>query len=801
MSKLKLTDITKTYKNGEVVRALNGISVEFRESEFVSILGPSGCGKTTLLNIIGGLDRYDTGDLELGSMSTKKFKASDWDAYRNHSIGFVFQNYNLIGHQSVLQNVEIAMTLSGVSGNERKRRAKDALESVGLADQIHKRPNQLSGGQMQRVAIARALVNNPDIILADEPTGALDSHTSIQVMEILKKVAEDKLVIMVTHNAELAEEYSSRIIRILDGELQSDTNPIFNDDVESVKLQKNDQGKKQEKIKKTSMSLITATNLSFKNLLSKKWRTVITAFAGSVGIIGVALVLALSSGLSSYMSQMQSDTLSGYPITITESTGTVQVSSSGGGASAIFSNDEEEGKFTEDNILYRYNSEENTVLHTNVLTQDYFDYVANITNELPEAVNVVSYISNIEMNVLASNEDTYVKFETSATAEESTNMQTIQAGSSLYWSEMPDSEDFILSVYDLIGEGSRLPSEANEIAIVVNEYNQLDEAFFEKLGIQETDEEYKLTDFIGKTMLSVIPNDSFYAENENGVFVAASISEYEELYNDEESIPLTITGILRIKESASASVGYLSEGFVYTSALTDYVLENAQSSEIALAQQEVDYDVLTGAEFLSDSIKEQRLTSLGVIGTPTGISIYPKDFEGKDSITDYLDAYNNGKDEEDQILYTDVSEVIGNTISTVLNTVTYVLIGFAAISLFVSTIMIAIITYVSVMERTKEIGILRSVGARKIDISRIFNAETLIIGFIAGTLGVAISYLLTIPINSIIADLVGIEGIAALSPIHGILLVLGSMGLTLIAGLIPAYMASKKDPVIALRTE
>lgn len=801
MPKLKLTDIMKTYGNGEVVHALNGISIEFRESELVSILGPSGCGKTTLLNIIGGLDRYDSGELELGNISTKKFKGSDWDAYRNQSIGFVFQNYNLIGHQSVLQNVEIAMTLSGVSANERKRRAKEALESVGLADQIHKKPNQLSGGQMQRVAIARALVNNPDIILADEPTGALDSHTSIQVMEILKEIAEDKLVIMVTHNAELAEQYSSRIIRILDGELQSDTNPVFKDEASAEKPKINVQEKKKEKLKKTSMSLITATNLSFKNLLSKKWRTVITAFAGSVGIIGVALVLALSSGLSSYMSQMQSDTLSGYPITITETTGTAQVSSNGGGASTLFSDDEEEGKFTEDNILYRYNNTENTVTHTNVLTQEYFDYIANIKNELPDAVNVVSYISNIEMNLLVNNEDSYIKFETSKTTENTTNMENIRESSSNYWSELPDSEEFILSIYDLIGEGSRLPSAKNEIAIVVNEYNQLDEAFFEKLGMKESDDTYKLTDFIGKTILSVIPNDSFYKKNENSVFVPASISEYEDLYNNEGAIPLTITGILRIKESASSSVGYLDEGFVYTSALTDYVSENAQNSEIALAQQNSDYDVLTGADFISDSIKEQRLSSLGVITTPTGISIYPKDFAGKDSITEYLDAYNNGKAEEDQVLYTDVSEVIGNTISTVLNTVTYVLIGFAAISLFVSTIMIAIITYVSVMERTKEIGILRSVGARKIDISRIFNAETLIIGFIAGTLGVAISYLLTIPINGIIADLVGIEGIAALSPVHGILLVLGSMGLTLIAGLVPAFMASKKDPVIALRTE
>lgn len=800
MTKLKLTDITKTYRSGEVVHALKGISIEFRENEFVSILGPSGCGKTTLLNIIGGLDRYDSGDLELGGMSTKKFKGTDWDSYRNNSIGFVFQNYNLIGHQSVLKNVEIALTLSGVSASERKRRAMEALESVGLSDQVHKRPNQLSGGQMQRVAIARALVNNPDIILADEPTGALDSHTSVQVMEILKEVAKKRLVIMVTHNGDLADEYSSRIIKMLDGELQSDSNPVFKEEILASEYKKNKEEKNKKKLKKTSMSLFTATSLSFKNLLSKKWRTIITAFAGSVGIIGVALVLALSSGLSEYMNQTQTDTLSSYPIVINEDVGTIRITSNGGPGS-LFSEEEGEEAFPEGDIVYRYDSTESMITHTNILSEDYFSYIEDIDEEIPGAVNTVSYIRNIGMNVIIDSEDSFLKYETSRVAGQVGGRRNSQEGTSTYWSEMADNEDFILSIYDLIGEGSKLPTKENEIAIVVNEYNQLDEAFFEKLGIPESDEDYKLTDFIGKEMLSVIPNDSFYTKNENGIFEPVSTEKYEELFNSEESLTLTITGILRIKESESASSGYLSDGFVYTPALTDYVLENAKNSEITLAQKDSEVDVLTGAEFVSESVEEYRLASLGVTETPIGISIYPKDFEGKASIIEYLDEYNVGKEEVDQVLYTDVSEVIESTLSTVLDTVTYVLIGFAAISLFVSTIMISIITYVSVMERTKEIGILRSVGARKKDISRIFNAETLIIGFIAGTLGVGISYLLTIPINNLIGNLVGIEGIASLQPLHALILVLGSMVLTIFAGLIPAYMASRKDPVIALRTE
>jgi len=795
MSKLRLTDIRKSYNGGEIVQVLKGISLEFRENEFVSILGPSGCGKTTLLNIVGGLDRYDSGDLLLGDLSTKNFKDSDWDAFRNCSIGFVFQNYNLIAHQTVLQNVEIAMTLSGVSSSQAKQRAKDALKSVGLESQMKKRPNQLSGGQMQRVAIARAIVNNPDIILADEPTGALDSHTSVQVMEILKEIAKTKLVIMVTHNGELAEKYSNRVIHLLDGEVQSDSNPIFKDNNSNDIKNAKQVTAKKTKLKKTSMSLFTATSLSFKNLLTKRGRTIITSFAGSIGIVGVALVLALSTGLTSYMNKLQSDTLSGYPITVAKGVQTLQMGN-GSRANSILGSSSEEGKFTNDNIIYSVDNTQNTQQHTNVLTQEYTDYVSKIQSVLPNAVNAVSFSRGVSINLLAKGEGSVVKYATTA----GTSSDALR-GSKTYWQEMPNNEDTILSMYDLIGDGSRLPSSKNEVAIVVDEYNNLDASFFEKLGISATSSNFKLTDFIGKTMLKVIPNDEFYTKDANGIFSAASASEYGDLYTNADGIELTITGILRIKEASSQATGYLSSGLVYTTALTNYMLDNTQKSQIAIAQANSDKDVVLNAPFVNATLKEQKLISLGIDTKPISISIYPKDFSGKDAIKQYLDDYNANKSQDDQVVYSDLAQTIGSTVGTMINTVSYVLIGFAAISLLVSTIMIGIITYVSVLERTKEIGILRSVGARKKDISRLFNAETLIIGFSAGTLGICISYLLIIPINMIISKLVNINNIAQLTPLHAVILILGSMTLTLIAGLVPSRMAAKKDPVVALRTE
>ncbi|MGP6145841.1 ABC transporter ATP-binding protein/permease [Jeotgalibaca sp. A122] len=785
MLKLKLDHITKTYTGGELVTALDAVSLGFREHEFVAILGPSGCGKTTLLNIIGGLDRYDSGDLIINGLSTKAFKNNDWDAYRNNSIGFVFQTYNLIGHQTVLQNVEIALTLSGVSASERKNRARKVLVEVGLADQINKKPNQLSGGQMQRVAIARALVNDPDIILADEPTGALDSRTSTQVLDILKGISRERLVIMVTHNGELAKKYSDRTIRMLDGKIQSDSNPV-----EEVQTQEDFPMQSPSKFKKTAMSLWTATSLSFRNLLTKRGRTIITAFAGSIGIIGVALVLALSNGMSAYISSSQSDTLSNYPITITTNEQTIDFTGEGptSGATAPWDTNVE---FPDENILYSYDSQDSTQ-HKNVITQDYLDYIEELENELPEAVNDIAYTQGVTMNLFAKGEETVVKFET---IPEPGGFDI--GGNGTYWQELPEDDAFILTLYDLIGEGSRLPSGENEAVLVVDSYNRIDKAFFEKLGMTEDAENYQLTDFIGKTILNVIPNDDYYTKN-GEIFTPASPADYETLFDSVEGTKLTITGILRPQEDATSN--YLSTGLAYTPALTSLVMADAERSEIALAQEESDRHVLLGTP-LDEEAKKNVLLTLGADTTPTAIRIYPRDYESKDLIKEYLNAYNAGQAEEDQLIYTDLAETIASLTSTLINTITYVLTGFAAISLVVSTIMIGIITYVSVIERTKEIGILRSVGARKKDISRVFNAETLIIGFTSGVLGVGISYLLTFPINDLIENLTDIAGIADFNPLHAVALVVGSMILTLIAGFIPSRMAAGKDPVIALRTE
>lgn len=786
MLKLKLDKITKIYKGIEDVTALKQVSLEFRESEFVSILGPSGCGKTTLLNVIGGLDQYQSGDLIIKGMSTKMFKSEDWDAYRNRTIGFVFQNYNLIGHQNVLQNVEIAMTFSGVSSEERKVRATKALGDVGLLDQLKKKPNQLSGGQMQRVAIARALVNNPDIILADEPTGALDSHTSTPIMEILKEISKTRLVIMVTHNQELAEEYSNRIISLLDGEIQSDTNPIK--EKERIKVPE----VKKDKLKMTSMSLLTAAKLSFKNLLTKRGRTITTSFAGSIGIIGVALVLSLSTGLSAYIDRTQSDTLAGFPITITTNE---QVT---GGPPDFVDVGEETSleEFPDENIIVSFDEEIVFSTHQNLITREYLDYIEALPKELPDAVNNISYTHEVNINLLAKGEDTTVRFDTVSGFGDMAFGQ-IGAGDA-YWQQLPESDDFILSIYDLIGEGSQMATTKNHVLLVVDEYNRIDKAFFEKIGIKSDVENYKLTDFIGETFLKVIPNDDYYSQS-GDLYSAAAPGRYDELYSSDVGESLTVVGILRPKEEATTS--YLSPGIAYTKALTTAVLEDAKNSEIALDQKNADKNLLVGTPFNDEEEKESLLIMLGADTTPTGVDIYPKDFNSKDEIKAYLDEYNKEKEDEDQLIYSDMAEAITSITGTLLNTVTLVLVGFAAISLIVSTIMISIITYVSVIERTKEIGILRSVGARKKDISRVFNAETLIIGLSSGVLGVGLSYLLTIPINSLILNLADISGIAMLTPLHALLLILGSMVLTFIAGFIPSKSAAKKDPVTALRTE
>jgi len=786
MSKLKLVDIDKSYRTGDrYLHVLDKISLEFRESEFVSILGPSGSGKTTLLNVIGGLDHYDSGDLIINNQSTKHFDDKDWDSYRNRSIGFVFQTYNLIGHQSVLQNVEIAMTLSGVSADERKQRATKALEEVGLEDHINKKPNQLSGGQMQRVAIARALVNNPDIILADEPTGALDSTTSTQVMDILREVAKTRLVIMVTHNEDIATEYSTRIIRFLDGHIQSDSDPLTDESTDEPVI-------KNKKNKKTSMSMTTALSLSFKNLLTKKGRTILTAFAGSIGIIGVALVLALSNGLTEELDVVQGEALSNFPIMIDTNEQLADLTQAGPPGTM----DDSDGltAFPDSDELVTYDPSESMQLHKNVLTDDFLAHVEAMEDALPDAVDSISYRQGVGVNLLAEGDDGITKFDT--TAQQSQGFGPPMTGSS-HWQEMPTNTDFVLDVYDLMGEGSRLPENENEIVLVVDEYNRLSTSFFDKLGM-DADADYELNDFIGRDVLKVIPNDSFYVE-EGPIFREIAPTRYEDVYNEDAGKTLTVTGILRLKEGEES--GIFDEGFVYTRALTDYLLEQANDSEIAKAQEESDVNVLTNQAFQDDNAKDNTLIYLGAVSRPVGIDIYPTDFEGKDQIKEYLDEYNAGLPEEEQIIYNDLAELIGSIMTNLINTVTYVLVGFAAISLVVSTIMIGIITYVSVIERTKEIGILRSVGARKKDISRVFNAETLIVGFISGSLGVGLSYVLIVPINQLIERVTDTANVASLAPTAATVLIVGSMLLTLVAGVIPSRMAAKKDPVVALRTE
>jgi putative ABC transport system permease protein len=796
---LQLVNITKTYRIGEQrIPALRQVSIAFRKNEFVSVLGPSGCGKTTLLNVVGGLDRYDDGDLVINGQSTKAWNDSDWDAYRNRSVGFVFQNYNLIAHQSVLQNVEISLTLAGVAPAERRRRAHRALESVGLSDQVRKKPNQLSGGQMQRVAIARALVNDPDILLADEPTGALDSHTSEQVLEILKEVSRTRLVLMVTHNAELAERYSDRIVRLLDGEVVSDTRSIGSaeDSTSSGKASEPATGvlaQRAQKRAKTSMSLSAAAGLSFRNLMTKRGRTILTSIAGSIGIAGVALVLALSGGLGAYMDDLQTEALSGFPISVNPAVQNVDLRERGplGGGRG-----DTDGyvEYPEGDAVYRYDSAQNRTTHTNRITDEYLEYVGQMEASLGGVASTIAYTRGVDFNLLARAEDTVLRFDVGRT----TPMESLQGTGNTYWQEMPDNPDFVLSLYELVGENSRLPETEGEIAIVVDKYNRMDEALFRKLGMMEPADTYTVHTLLGTTPLKAIPNDAFYVERD-GAFLPVSTAEYDALFASDTGTPLTVTGVLRIREDAASE--YFSPGIIYTTALSERVALDAENSAIAAAQLDSPVDVLTGAPFADDRVRDARLLALGAVNRPVGIQIYPADFDSKDAIKEYLDAYNDDKDTADQVLYTDLSEMVTDMISSLLDTVTTVLVGFAAISLVVSTIMIGIITYVSVIERTREIGVLRSVGARKRDITRLFDAETLIIGLAAGVLGIASSFLLSIPIDAIVARMSGIEGIVRMTPYMSVLLVAGSMLLTVIAGTIPARMAARMDPVAALRSE
>ena len=750
---LELKNIKKSYKTGDFIQhALKGINLKFRKNEFVAILGPSGSGKTTLLNIIGGLDRYDSGDLIINNSSTKKYKDKNWDYYRNNCVGFIFQNYNLINHISILENVILSITLSGYKKNKRKKVAIEALKKVGLEKHIHKKPNQLSGGQMQRVAIARALVNNPDIILADEPTGALDSKTSLQIMNLIKEIAKDKLVIMVTHNSELARNYANRIIEFKDGEVIKDSNPINDEEILSDKLN----------IKKTKMSYLSAINLSFNNLRTKKGRTFITSFASSIGIIGIALILALSNGFQIKIDEFEKDTLAQAPIVISDTSYNLE--------DIIDKTDLED--YTDKKKVYKYESPTNQVNENNI-TDEYVNYLNNIDSKL---ISAIQYSSPVSLNVFVKN-DKVSKLDDSIF-------------SSLPMTLDGNISNIMKENYDLL-EGE-FTNDTYSVYLLVDSKNRVDKKILEALGYKS--DEISFSEIIGKE-LKIVLNDDYYKSIDDIYFIN---SDYEELYNNTNNITIKIAGILRgKKDNMFASLS--GTGLLYSGNLIDVIVNKNKNSSIVKAQQLSNYSVITQTKFDSNEDLELALTSLGLNKRPTAIQIYPKDFSSKKKLLKYLDKYNKSK--ENKINYTDQSKMITSLSGNIMSAITIVLIAFSSISLIVSSIMVGIITYTSVLERTKEIGILRAIGARKKDIARVFNAEVLIIGFFSGVLGILIAKLLIIPVNIIIKNLTNLDKVAKLNPTHAILLVIISMTLTFIGGLIPAKLASKKDPVIALKAE
>lgn len=952
---LQLKNISKQYKTGDLIQnALQGITVNFRDSEFVSILGPSGSGKTTLLNIIGGLDRYDNGELIINGKSTGEYKDRDWDSYRNHAIGFVFQSYNLIPHQSVLTNVELALTIAGVSRKERRRRAKEALNKVGLSDQMRKRPNQLSGGQMQRVAIARALINDPDILLADEPNGALDSETSIQVMELLKEVAKDRLVIMVTHNAELAETYSTRIIKLKDGMITADSDPFVPQEA-PAEAQEN-------KKRKARMTFATSLSLSFQNLRTKKGRTILTSFAGSIGIIGIALILALSSGVNTYIDNIQKDTMSSYPITI--SAETIDLTSVMGTRGTIMgTNESSETENTKMDAVYSDNSslESSEAVLTSVTENDltsFKKYLDDPDSEIQRYlgengvvytydINFEVYTYDIEGSFLNTDSDTEAITNTSSKNESSigsgmmggmggmSSMSTLMTGSTgsssaENFSELASGSDgntvsqVITDSYNVV-YGS-WPETYDEIVLVLDENNSIDTEVLYQLGFITADEYKATADAIAEGEdpdeltfdYSEICEHSFYlvaasdhyTENEDGTFsYISSDTDLEAEQLMENSLEIKISGILRPKEDAANAT--IETAAAYTYMLTDYVIDRCNSSDIVTAQEEnLDINVLTGMEFeaedddekadnavsylsslgvsdkavfyqllmyyisentenegtsetdadsqsviqsssaetetqnrqlsgtgtvtmdentmaqaldqylastpdedflisvydeyISGSTYEENMSAFGKVSydAPSSISIYTDSFEDKEAVETCIENYNKTVDGDTQITYTDYVAVLTSSITSIVDAISYVLIAFVAVSLIVSCIMIGIITHISVLERTKEIGILRALGASKKNISQVFNAETFIIGLCSGLLGVCISALLTIPINAIIQNVLGADGIQASLPIlYAVILVVISMLITMLGGLLPARRASKKDPVVSLRTE
>ena len=840
---LQLQHISKVYHTAnQEFHALKDISIRFRENEFVSILGQSGSGKTTLLNIIGGLDQYTSGDLLIQGKSTKQFKDRDWDSYRNHTIGFVFQSYNLIGHQTALSNVEIAMTLSGVSKAERKKRAIEALERVGLKDHLYKKPSQMSGGQMQRIAIARALVNNPKVVLADEPTGALDSETSVQIMELLKDIAKERLVIMVTHNPELAKTYSTRIVQVLDGNILSDSNPY-------EPTEEKTQGDIQ--FAKTKMSFMTALALSFNNLLTKKGRTFLTAFAGSIGIIGIALILALSNGVSDYVKKVQEDTLVSLPLTISEQNQSNLLATSPDLSDKPYKDNNELGVNTVLTKLLKKQIGKNDLASFKKYLEENASQVEALTKDVRYQYNLQPYIYESD----TSNGPKSILPSTLADEVETSN-QTMKGylHNIDYWSELSSDTNMLESQYDVL-EG-RLPTDKSEIVLIADENNEISDLLLYSLRIKDPSElndakkldelgsqTYQYSDFIGKTFKAVVNTNRFVKENNQWINKIDDKSYMKTQI--ENGLELKIVGVLRQKEGTRSSVNSPSGGVAYTSALIDYTSEQIQNSDIVKEQEaNPTINVFTGKEFAKDpkpfnsadlteeekiqlvkltpeqqaqyiqqynensaATYEENLAKLGVIdkSKPAAIEFYTSSFQQKQELKDFINAYNTAKKdagEDDKVLaYSDDIQTIMSSITTMVGVITTVLVGFVAISLIVSSIMIAIITYISVLERTKEIGILRAMGASKKDIRRIFTAETAIEGFISGVLGIAITLLATFPINAIVAQTTKVDGVAQLPWDAALILIVISIVLTVLAGLIPSRIAAKKDPVESLRSE
>lgn len=848
---LELKKITKKYETGGLVQlALNDVNLKFRNNEFVSILGASGSGKTTLLNIIGGLDQYTSGDLIINEKSTKKFKSKDWDIYRNHKVGFVFQSYNLIPHQTALSNVELALTLSGISKEERRKRAIKALKDVGLEKQIHKKPNQMSGGQMQRIAIARALVNDPDILLADEPTGALDSKTSIQIMDLLSKIAKDRLVVMVTHNPELADKYSTRIIKLSDGKIIDDSNPVTNKEETRKEVHK--------KNKKTSMSFLTALSLSFNNLLTKKGRTILTSFAGSIGIIGIALILSISTGVSNYIDKVEKETLSSYPIMIEEKS--IDTSSL---LSSLMGNDKkidhDLDKIYTNSIMKDIINTMTSEIKTNNL-QEFKKFIES--SDMKDYASDVQYSYNLNLEIYKSDTGKEIlkvnpnKIYQSMAIDGMMGLNTeysIFSEHNNVWKELMNNKELLKSQYEVLA--GNWPNKYDEVVLIVDENNEISDYTLYALGLKDQNE-------IQDIMSKVMNNEKILSENVNYTYdqllnltfkLVLNHNYYvkeNEVWKDKSNdqnylknlidngIEIKVVGIIKPCEDSITEEEYGSVG--YTSDLTNYVINEINNSDIVKEQKSnPNINVFTGKEFNTDvdvnnvidenmyndlsqdefvkyitdvqssmkSTYEDNLLKLGSVDmdSPSKINIYPKNFESKEKISSMIEDYNqekinNGQDEM-VISYNDIVGMMLSSVTTIVNVISYVLIAFVSISLIVSSIMIGIITYISVLERTKEIGILRAMGASKKDISRVFNAETFIIGLVAGLIGIVLTLLINIPINAIIKSMVGISGIASLPIIGSIILVIISMLLTMIAGLIPSKMASKKDPVVALRTE